>query len=314
MSRTMSINGTAVKPGQNTVISIEVARLPSHTMIDLPVYVYRSQEDGPVLLLTAGLHGDEINGIETIRRITTDKSVIPQKGTVIAIPVVNIYGFIHMARKFMDGKDLNRSFPGSKSGSLASLLAYILTKDIVPVIDVGIDFHTGGASKINYPHIRCNFDFPEAYKYAGMFAPPFLVNSKAPDNSFRKASALIHKPVLTFEGGESLRLHELSIREAIKGIYNLMSALGMKTRNNNTSHTQILKGSRWHRAGISGIFRSAVDIGKKITRGQTLGFITDPFGESEYTVKALNNGYIIGINNLCVVTKGEALIHIGLPQ
>jgi predicted deacylase len=283
-------------------------------MIDLPVYVYRSKEDGPVLLLTAGLHGDEINGIETIRRITVDKSVIPAKGTVIAIPVVNIYGFIHMSRKFMDGKDPNRSFPGSKSGSLASLLAHILIKEIIPLVDVGVDFHTGGASKINYPHIRCNFDFPEAYRYAGMFKPPFLVHSKAPDNSFRKAAALLDKPVLTFEGGESLRLHELSIKEAIKGIHNLMHALGMTAKSKQISDTQILKGSRWYRAGMSGIFRSDVEIGKKIKRGETLGYITDPFGESEYIVKALNNGFIIGINNLCVVTKGEALVHIGLEQ
>ena len=314
MHREIIINGTKVEPGQNASINLEVARLPTHTMIDLPVYVYRSEKDGPVLLLTAGLHGDEINGIETIRRLTVDKLIVPEAGTVIAIPVVNIYGFIHMSRKFSDGKDLNRSFPGSKKGSLASLIAFILIKEIVPLIDVGVDFHTGGASKINFPHIRCNFDFPVSFQYAKMFAPPFIVNSKAPDNSFRKAAALIQKPILTFEGGESLRLHEISIKEGIKGILNLMSAAGLSGAKKKIREPNILKRSRWQRAGISGIFRSIVAIGEKIHKNQVLGYIADPFGELEYRVKAINDGYVIGINNLCVITKGEALIHIGLPQ
>lgn len=310
MPAAIAINEVTVRKGENKEITLNIARLPTQTVIDLPIFVYRAADDGPTISVTAGLHGDEINGIETIRRMIYNESIIPHAGTVIAIPVVNVYGFIHTSRKFPDGKDLNRSFPGSSSGSLAGRIAHVLMNEVVPHIDCGIDFHTGGASKENYPHIRCNFDFPRSLELARAFSPPFVVNSKAPDHSFRKAAALQGKPILTFEGGESLRLHEFSIRQGIEGILRLMKHLGMKNSRVAGNETRVLPGSRWRRAQYSGLFRASVRIGDQIRRNQVLGYIADPFGETDYKIKAQTDGYVIGLNNMCVVNKGEALLHI----
>lgn len=311
MPNPILINGTEINKGESKEVNLNIAKLPTHTMIDLPIHVYRAKKNGPILLITAGLHGDEINGIEAIRRMIYDNSIFPSAGTVIAIPVVNVYGFIHTSRKFPDGKDLNRSFPGSKNGSLASKIAYVLINEIVPIIDCGIDFHTGGASKMNHPHIRCDYSIQKNLELAKAFAPKFIVNSKAPDHSFRQAAFRIGKNILTFEGGESLRFDEFSIEEGINGIFRLMKFLGMKNNKVKLNKTKILKGSWWLRAKHSGLFRSEIKIGEKIKQNQILGYITDPFGETEFKVKAHTTGYIIGLNNLCVVNNGDAIIHIG---
>ncbi len=312
MTNIIEINGKKIPPGVQTEVYLQIARLPTHTSIDLPVFVYRAQTPGPSLLLTAGLHGDEINGVETLRRLIADKRIVPTAGTVICIPVVNIHGFIQNSRRFPDGKDLNRSFPGNKSGSLAGRFAYVLMSNILPHIDFGVDFHTGGASKANYPHLRCNIDIPEVLKLARAFAPPFIVKSSPPDHSFRKAAALAGKHILTFEGGESLRFDEVAIQEGLHGILRLMRHLGMTDQEVPPGNdTQILRRSWWNRAPHSGLFRAFVKPGQKIERYQVLGSISDPFGEVEYPVKSRARGYIIGLNHLCVINRGEALIHIG---
>ncbi len=304
------INGKSIEKGETAEINLQFASLPTHTMIDLPIFVYRALKDGPTLLITAGLHGDEINGIEVIRKMIFDKTIIPTAGTVIAIPVVNVYGFIQTSREFPDGKDLNRSFPGSKSGSLASRIAHVMMNEILPNIDFGVDFHTGGASKANFPHIRCNTNDREVLKLAKAFSPPLIVNSKPPDHSFRKSAYLKGKTILTFEGGESLRFDEKAIKHGLRGVRRLMNYLGMSETKIASQKTLIMKRSWWNRAQTSGLFRPKVKPGQEIARYQVLGHITDPYGETEFTIKSRAKGVVIGLNNLCVVNKGEALIHI----
>ncbi len=305
------INGEQIRRGDTKQIALNIAKLPTHTMIDLPVYVYAAEKEGPTLLLSAGLHGDEINGIEVIRRMIEDDSIRPIAGTVIAIPIVNIYAFIHNSRNFPDNKDMNRSFPGNKTGSLAKYLAYLLETEILPHIDCGVDFHTGGASKMNFPHIRCEVGVLKSFEYAQAFSPPFIVASKPPDHSFRKSATSKGKSVLTFEGGESLRFDDMVIQEGIRGILRLMKYLGMKKNGPHSNDPIFLKNSWWNRAPHSGLFRSHIEPGQSIRKNQILGHITDPFGDFEYTIKARQSGYIIGLNNMCVVNKGDALIHIG---
>ena len=311
MADSITINGTTVTKGEHKEITFNIARLPTHTTIDLPVLIYRAPTDGPSILVSAALHGDETNGIETIRRMISDNTIIPSRGTVIAMPIVNIFSFIHNSRKFPDGKDMNRSFPGSNSGSLAKRIAYILEQEILPNVEYVIDFHTGGQSKMNFAHIRCDFSHKKALEIATAFSPPYIVNSKAPDHSFRKSSAakgIIH---LTFEGGESLRFDEFSIAEGIAGIKRTMKHLKMTKDAPPANKPILLKSSWWNRAKVSGLFRSTVMVGKKITNKQILGSISDPFGENTYEIKARSSGYIIGLNNMCVVNKGDALVHIG---
>lgn len=305
------INGEKIARGEDKKLFISIARLPTHTNIDLPVRVIRSENPGPVLLLSGGLHGDEINGIEIVRRLLMNNLVTPERGTVVAIPLMNVYGFIQNVRGVPDGKDVNRSFPGSKTGSLANLLAYTIMNEIIPKIDYGIDFHTGGASKANYPQIRCVFNIEKNLELAKAFAPPVLLHSPLIDKSFRKAAERKNKQILVYETGESLRFDEHGIQEAIHGTLRLMKHLGMKKEAPAPMQpTEIYEKSSWVRAAYAGLYRSKIQLGDKVKRRQLLGTITDPFGIERFQVKARVEGRIIGMNNNPVVHKGDAILHI----
>ena len=310
----IKINNVEIPKGKQVEIDFNIARLPTHTMIDLPVYVYRAPTDGPVLLLTATLHGDELNGIEIIRQMMTNRTILPEAGTVIAIPVVNIYGFLQNSRELPDGKDLNRSFPGKKGGTLAQQVAHTLIHEIVPHIDYGIDFHTGGSQIHNFPQIRCVMAETFNRELAEAFAPPLVLNSTLRDKSFRKATSNLGKPVLLYEAGESMRWDEYSIQEGINGTLRVMQHLGMCSSSPPPNPTAWLQTSRWIRARYGGVFRPKVQPGAKVERGQILAQITDPFGEFQYNIKSPDNGYIISLNNMPIVHKGGALIHFGMEN
>jgi predicted deacylase len=303
-----------VERGHYRRIDIPIARLPSHTLIDMPVFVYKGKKEGHSLLLTAGIHGDEINGIVTLRRLISEKYLMPDAGTVVVIPLVNIYGFLNNARDLPDGKDLNRSFPGSQSGSIASQIAYIISKQILPNIDFGVDFHTGGSKISNYPQIRCVLSDKTNLELAHYFAPPFIMQSDFIDKSFRKEAAKNRKSILVYEGGESLRLDELSILEGVRGIKRLMHHTGMKENAElDLSRKPILlQKTFWLRAKTGGIFDFHVLTGDYVKQNQVLAHITDPYGSLKVAVKSNKNGYVIGINNMPVVNAGDALLHIGL--
>lgn len=305
------INGVNILPGQKIKVDIGIARLPSHTLIDLPVYVFRSKKPGPVLLLTAGIHGDEINGIEIVRRLILGKKLMPDAGTVIAIPLVNVYGFIHNSRSLPDGKDLNRCFPGGEGGSLARRIAHIIMTEIVPHIDYGLDFHTGGSKIYNYPQIRAVLDEPVNVELSKAFGAKYIINSGFIDKSFRKEAYKMGKCILVYEGGESMRIDEHSIKEGTDGVCRLMKYLKMKDFKVKDQESIVLKESAWIRARISGIFNSFVDCGGSIGKGQEIASLSDPFGETKTSIKGHVNGFVIGINNMPVVSAGDALFHVG---
>jgi predicted deacylase len=303
-----------IPPGEFKRIDIEIERLPSHTLIDMPVFIYKGKSQGPTLLLTAGIHGDEINGIAILRRLIAQKLLHPEAGTVIAIPLVNIYGFLQGSRTLPDGKDLNRSFPGAPTGSLGRRIAHIIMSQIVPHIDFGVDFHTGGKALSNFPQVRCVLDENRNIELAQAFAPPFILNSSLIDGSFRKAAAKLGKPILVYEGGESSRIDKLSIEEGIAGVMRLMHRLGMTkydTLPPPVYPTKVLQKTSWLRARSAGIFQSLVDYGDYVKKGQRLAEITDPYGSKRIVVKAPHEGYVIGLNNNPVVNAGDALIHLG---
>jgi uncharacterized protein len=304
------INGINIRKGQKVQINISIARLPSHTLIELPVFVYRAKKEGPSLLLTAGIHGDEINGIEVIRRMIAGKKLMPERGTVIAIPLVNVYGFIHTSRNLPDGKDLNRCFPGGSTGSLARQIAHILMTEIIPNIDFGIDFHTGGSRITNFPHIRATIDDDVNYEIGKAFGAPFIINSEFIDKSFRKEAHKAGKSILVYEGGESLRLDELAIGHGIDGICRLMEYLKMRDHNVPKQEAVVLKKTTWIRAKTSGIFSSIIDYGSEVQKNEKLATIGDPFGQSITDVKSPEKGYIIGVNNMPVINAGDALVHL----
>lgn len=313
--RLVKIAGQDIKPGEFKEIKINIARLPSHTQIDTPLYVSRGLKDGPVLALMAGMHGDEINGLEIVRRILDSDLHRPKRGTVLCMPIINVYGFLNYSRDVPDGKDVNRSFPGSKSGSLASRVAWHVTHDIIPYIDYGIDFHTGGAMRTNYPQVRAVLADQKNTELAQAFYAPFTLDAPFRPRSLRKEASRKGKNIIVYEGGESLRLDTHAIEEGIAGTLRLMKHLNMidwapEPREEN----RIIWSSSWVRAKYAGLFQSAVQCGKLVHKGEWLGTITDPFGEFKHKVVSPHTAYIIGMNNCPVVNAGDALFHLGMDN
>lgn len=309
------IAGQDIQPGEFKEIDINIARLPSHTQIDTPIYVSRALEDGPVLALTAGMHGDEINGMEIVRRILDGGLHRTKRGTVVCMPITNVYGFLNFSRDVPDGKDVNRSFPGSKTGSLASRVAYNLTHQIIPYIDYGIDFHTGGAMRTNYPQVRAMLNNEKNMELAYAFSAPFTIDSSFRPNSLRKEASKKGKNIIVYEAGESLRFDQQGIEEGIAGTLRLMKHLKMiDWAPDPKEENKIIWSSSWIRAKHAGLFQPSVQCGQLIHKGEWVGTITDPFGEFKEKVKASETAYIIGLNNSPVVNAGDALMHLGMDN
>lgn len=307
----MNLNGNIIKLGSAREILLEIERLPSNTLIDMAVNVYRSKKKGPVLLITSALHGDEVNGTEAIRRMARSKQLMPLRGSVITVPIVNVYGFLHQARSLPDGKDLNRSFPGSKKGSLAGRLAYILMNQIVPLCDCIVDLHTGGASRTNYPQVRVDTSRTESYELAKAFGAPLLIHSKEIPGSFRKAASNAGKPMVVFEGGESLRFDSLSIQYTMEGISRLMKHLDMIDGEPEEVNTTEIREKKWLRAPTGGVFVPYIESGDLVFKGQELAHLGDPFGHKVHRVISPYEGIVLGLNNEPVVHGGDALLHLG---
>ncbi len=311
-----TIYNTKIKPGENKVIKIPIGSLPTGTPIKIPVYVFNGKEDGPTVLIQGGLHGDEINGVEICKRMLVNEYFTNlRKGCVIMVPLLNVYGFIHFSRELPDGKDVNRSYPGSKSGSLASRIAYHSTHDILPNIDFGIDFHTGGAMRNNYPQIRYTENNKKSIELATIFNAPFQFASGLIKKSFRATANKVNIPIVVFEGGESMRFDEFAIHEGINGVLRVLASQQMVNKdvlkNIPANKTITLTDRKWIRARKSGVFTPYVENGKPIEKGQVIGFITDAYGNRNLAIKAPFDGYITCLNNHPLVSQGDALFHIG---
>jgi hypothetical protein len=301
-----------IEPGEFKEININIARLPSRTMIDTPIYVYRGLEDGPVLALTAGMHGDEINGMEIVRRILDNGYNRVKRGAVLCMPIINMYGFLNYSREVPDGKDVNRSFPGSKSGSLASRVAWHMTHEIIPAIDYGIDFHTGGAMRTNYPQIRCVMQNEKNIELAAAFHAPFTIDSPFRPHSLRQTAAKHEKNIIVYEGGESIRYDQFAIEEGVNGTLRVMKHLNMiDEAPESTIENKIIWSSSWVRAKYAGLFQPNIQSGDLLSKNQVIGNITDPFGSFKEILKSPSDGYVVGLNNNPVVNAGDALLHLG---
>jgi predicted deacylase len=311
----LKIAGHTILPGEFKEIDINIARLPSHTIIDTPIYVSRALEDGPVLALIAGMHGDEINGMEIVRRILDGGMHQPKRGTVICMPIINMYGFLNYSRDVPDGKDINRSFPGSRNGSLASRVAYHLMHDVIPFIDYGIDFHTGGAMRANYPQVRALLSDDKNIELANAFHAPFTLNSPFRPNSLRKEASRRGKYIIVYEGGESLRFDQNAIKEGIAGTLRLMKHLNMIDEAPHPEvENKMIWSTTWIRAKSAGLFQTNVYCGQLVQKDEWVGTITDPFGEFKEKVITPVTGYVVGLNNIPVINAGDALMHIGMDN
>ncbi|MFV0553389.1 MAG: succinylglutamate desuccinylase/aspartoacylase family protein [Mangrovibacterium sp.] len=314
----MKILHTEIKKGSSTYLTLETARLHTHTKIEVPVLIERGKKPGPTLLLSAGIHGDEVNGVEIVRRAIKEKITKPECGTVIAIPVLNVLGFLNKTREFPDGKDLNRFFPGSKTGSLANQFAHTFMQEIVPHIDYCIDFHTGGSFRNNIPQIRVSRGNPELLELAEVFNPKYIVQAPVRDKSFRESATKLGKKVLLFEGGKALNFSKGVTEAGLQGIMRVMQHIGMRDFETAISPAKresiFIVESLWQRARHSGLFHTFVKDGEYITKGQILGSISDPYGKVEYLIKAKQNAHIIGMSHSPIVMQGDALFHLGVEK
>ncbi len=307
------IGGVEIKPGERKTLEIPLPSLYTHTQLEMPVQVIRGRRSGPTLFLSGAIHGDEINGVEIIRRVLNLKSLRRLRGTVIAVPVVNIFGFINQSRYLPDRRDLNRSFPGSESGSLASRVAHRFLNEIVAKCSHGIDLHTAAIHRENFPHVRAVLDDEVTERMAQAFGSPVILNSEIIDGSLRKAVEQMGVNIVVYESGEALRFNEVAIRAGVRGVINIMRELGMLPITKvprKPPPSSIATGSTWIRAPQSGIVRLIKPLGSRVEQGETLGVVADPFGEQEQQAVAPFEGIVIGKTNLPLVNEGEALFHI----
>ena len=308
-----SIAGIVVAPGSRKTLELPVASLYSHAPMTLPVQVVSGKHEGPRLFVSAALHGDEINGVEIIRRLLRLPILKKMRGTLLAIPIVNVYGFVNRSRYLPDRRDLNRAVPGPVRGSMAARLADLFLKEIVDRCNYGIDLHTGAIHRENLPQIRANLDDEKTAHIARAFHVPLLLNSDLRDGSLREVAAERGIPMLLYEAGEALRFDERAIRAGVKGIIAVMRELKMlpaASRKGKQSEPLVARSTYWVRAEQSGILRSTAALGTRVRKGEVIGVIADPFGEQEHDVHATNNGIIIGRTNLPLVNEGEALFNI----
>lgn len=308
----LKVGDVEVRPGQRVTVDLPVARLYTDTSLTMPVKVLRGRRAGPVLFVSAAIHGDELNGVEIIRRLLRRPSIKSLRGTVLAVPIVNVHGFIDQSRYLPDRRDLNRSFPGSPKGSIAARLANTFLKEIVLKSDYGIDLHTGAVDRANLPQIRGNLDDERTAELARAFGAPVMVNASLRDGSLRECAASHDIPVVIYEAGEALRFDEVSIRAGIRGILQVMRHLGMlpPARGSKANHTVLARSTSWVRAPASGIVTALARLGSRVKEGDRLALVSDPLGDREDAVKAPYDGIVIGCSRLPLAHEGDALFHL----
>lgn len=310
------IGGLSVRPGAKGTVELPIARLATGSPVSLPVLVVHGRHDGPTVWIDAALHGDEVNGVEIIRRVLEQLDPKVLRGTVLAVPVVNALGFLNGSRYLPDRRDLNRSFPGSTRGSLAGRIAHLFLKEIVERCSVGIDLHTGSDHRTNLPQIRANLDDLETRRLAHAFAPPAMVHAATRDGSLRQAGTDAGATVLLYEAGEAWRFGETPIRVGVSGVLRVFAALDMidDSEAPDAHEPMVCRGSTWSRAGKSGIASLWIELGDQVTKGQTIGRVHDSFGRRLGQVKAKADGIVVGLNLDPIVNQGDALVHIAFPE
>ncbi|MCP4768463.1 MAG: succinylglutamate desuccinylase/aspartoacylase family protein [Gammaproteobacteria bacterium] len=313
MRTAIEIAGVTVEPGCRQSIDIPLPSFYTHSSVNMPVHVVHGRRPGPVLLVSAAIHGDEINGVEIIRRLLSHKVIDRIKGTLIAIPVVNVYGFVSKSRYLPDRRDLNRSFPGSENGSMASRLANVLMTQIMPHCSHVIDLHSGAVNRENLPQIRARLsNDAQLDALAKAFGVPVILNAEFLEHSFRAAANDLGIGVLLYEAGEALRFDEVSIRAGVRGVLQVMIELGMRpaSKKPRKLESMVSNTTRWVRAAQSGILRALVATGTKVEEGDLLAYINNPLGENTEQLFSPVSGIVIGKTNLPLVFAGEALFNI----
>jgi len=311
-NKAITIGDTTVSPGQRAAINLPIADLYTGTSLSMPVKVICGKRSGPTLFISAAIHGDELNGVEIIRRLLKRKILRSIRGTLITVPIVNVHGFLDQSRYLPDRRDLNRSFPGSSKGSVAARMANTFIKEIVSKAEYGIDLHTGAINRSNLPQIRADLSDLRNLELAKVFEAPVIIDSTIRDGSLRECAAQRGFSMLVYEAGEALRFDELSIRAGLRGIFKVMRHLGMlpQDRAKKPIEPVIANTTRWIRAPASGILSHKAKLGTRVVEGQQLAVVGDPLGAAEEKIVATFDGIVIGRSNLPLAHEGDALFNI----
>lgn len=307
------IGGEEIHPGSRRLLQLPLSTLYTNTPINMPLHVMHGRHAGPVLFVSGAVHGDELNGIEIIRRLLATPALRKLRGTLLAAPVVNVLGVMYKSRYLPDRRDLNRSFPGSAEGSMAARLANLFCSEVLTHATHGIDLHTAAIHRDNFPQIRADLDDPELFELASEFGAPVILNAGSPEGSLRGAAANQNVKVMVYEAGEALRYDETAIKVGITGILNVMRKLEMLPPSRaRRARPRPMKASSssWIRANSSGLLRAQVALGEAVKKDQLLGRITSPFSEVEFEITSPYTGIIIGRTNIPVIHEGEAMFHI----
>lgn len=312
-AKPLVIGGTTVQPGERRRIEIPVAQPYGPTRLTLPAVVAHGRKPGPRLFVSAAVHGDEINGVEIIRRVLRSPRLRRLRGTLIAVPIVNLYGFMQQTRYLPDRRDLNRSFPGSERGSLAGRLAEVFMREVVANSTHGIDLHTAAVHRSNLPQIRACLDDASTRQLAEAFGVPVVIDANVRDGSLRQAVLERQIPMLLYEAGEALRFSEIAIRAGVRGVLSVMVELGLIDPSRKAPSRVlpvVAKSTLWIRAEEGGILRIRTRLGAHVDRGEVLAVVSDPLGDGEVKVFSPTSGIVVGRTELPLVNEGDALFHI----
>ncbi|MGD9783487.1 MAG: succinylglutamate desuccinylase/aspartoacylase family protein [Hyphomicrobiaceae bacterium] len=316
MRKPFRIAGHDIEAGTRRLVDLPISKLSNHAPVTLPVHVLHGDRPGPTIFVSGGIHGDELNGVEIVRRILRTVSPANISGTLLCVPVVNAFGFIGRSRYLPDRRDLNRSFPGSSSGSLAARLAHLFLNEVVTRSEIGIDLHTAAVHRINLPQIRCDLKRrPRCKELALAFGAEVVLDSAERSGSLRRAARETGCDVLVYEGGEGLRFDEFAIKAGVDGVAGVMLATGMLelpegAKARKARDMLVADSSSWVRAPEGGVWRTSRRIGHAVTKGEVLGYVANPFEELDVEVRAPHRGIIIGATTLPIVNMGDALFHV----
>lgn len=313
-NRPITVGQETILPGRSRRFDLPVARLPTGTWESIPVAVVNGRRAGPHVFVSGAVHGDEINGVEIVRRLLRHLDARRLAGAVVAVPVLNVFGFVDQSRYLPDRRDLNRSFPGSPRGSMASQLAHLFMTQVVDHCDVGIDLHTAAAQRYNAPQVRADLDDPETRRLAMAFAAPFVIHARVRDGSLRQAATERGLKVLLYEAGSILRFQREAVDTGVRGVLLVLAALGMGSWDVGGGDDPIeARKTVWVRASRGGIATIEVEAGEKIEAGRRVATIGDALGGRPIGVKAPSSGYVIAHLQNPMVSQGDAMVHIAVP-
>lgn len=300
-----------VPPGERKDIRLKVSESFTATPIYLPVTVVNGTRSGPCFFVTAAIHGDEINGVESIRRLRELVEPKRLRGTLILVPIANPIALMQMTRNLPDGRDLNRCFPGSRNGSLTSQIAFTIFSKIVRKCDFGIDLHTAAEGRTNLPHLRADMRLPGVRRLVSGFGAEFVLDIGGHRKMLRSAAARRGVPVVVYEAGEPMKFQDGAIHRSLSGLKNVMAERGMYAfRRQSPVFQMVLKDHKWIRARRGGILIMKVRPGDVVERDQEIAHTTKPYGTEVSVLRSPFTGVVVGATTRPLVYPGTAVCHL----